>query len=480
MPASTSVRLEHVGTFAVQPVRCETSGLEMTPFLVDVIQALLTMESKTNATSLWVLRVLACTVQRLALMICEDRWQAAGSLNPPASNVPGPKEEAQPFAATAVSAFFGGELRSWKLPRRRDGFFLQDLGMCLDEDAEESDEEPSQTRCNANGRYHHERCIASSVIMWARNFLQSSVPVSRHLAHVATIHGLTVLSTRVKELLPNVHNVWQHITPSFSDGVGLATLADSCILLKHMARLSGDFIQRRFLNECWPGIWKRLSSAVPVQNCSKFSPELKMQRAALDAIVFLSGDSSLVRGVSQPLVILAIKYAGPSTAESLRCLAWSLLERMATMDPDLLWIYIQALEQPRESFDLNWQGQMLDLAAAGWLAEDVARLKEMVDLEDSQPWQPRVALGVGGCLWSAELASTHEDPEKVEDVFVLRSIWSSTSLMIAACRCFYISKAELTFLEVLTRVGRWFKLQTAAENDRQLSQSQDREPAATT
>ena len=191
-------------------------GLEMTPFLVDVVHALLTMESRLDERPLWVLRVLASTVQRLALVISTKRVEAAGPGTPIG---PSPQTEEQLDvqrlpAATAVAAFFSGGMLSWKLPRRRDGFLLNDLGLRLDEDAEDSEEaEQSQGHSKANGRYSQERRVASSVVMWARHFLQSSAAVPRHLAHVSVIHGLTVLSTRVKDLLPHVHSVWQHMEP---------------------------------------------------------------------------------------------------------------------------------------------------------------------------------------------------------------------------------------------------------------------------
>eukprot|EP00811_Abedinium_folium_P000642 NODE_10589_length_1341_cov_8.222405.p1 GENE.NODE_10589_length_1341_cov_8.222405~~NODE_10589_length_1341_cov_8.222405.p1 ORF type:complete len:319 (-),score=100.81 NODE_10589_length_1341_cov_8.222405:179-1135(-) len=40
----------------------------------------------------------------------------------------------------------------------------------------------------------------------------------------------------------------------------LAAQADACVLLKHLARLSGDFVQQRFARDCWPGLWTRLKT----------------------------------------------------------------------------------------------------------------------------------------------------------------------------------------------------------------------------
>ena len=393
-------------------------GLEMMPFLVDMVHAVLTMASKADEKSVWVLRILACTVQRLACIICERRLESKGSGLQLDDAVPlqvSLNDGSQvPSSAMAVSAFFSGKLMGWKPPRRRDGFFLHDLGLCLDEDSEETGEsemeessrastaakgfEGSGNASTGGGRYDQERRVASSVVMWARNFLQFPDAGPRHLAHVAVIHGLTVLSTRVKDLLPHVHSVWQHMTPSFSDGAAMAALADSCVLLKHMARLSGDFIKRRFFSDCWPGIWQRLKATDVVQGSCTWSSAMKMQWAALDAIVFLAGDSSLVRGISEQLIALGIKFANPLVAGRLRSLSWSLLQQMAKVDADLLWMYVQALESPDSQ---PWSATFLlaEVAPAGLQAEDLTRLKGMVESEDSQPWCPRVALGVGGDLW---------------------------------------------------------------------------------
>ena len=79
-----------------------------------------------------------------------------------------------------------------------------------------------------------------------------------------------------------------------------------------------------------------------------------MQWAALDAIVFLSGDSSLVRGISQELIALALKFLGPNAAKTLRELAWTLLEQMVKVDPDLFWMYVPG-------FSLNFLGSRLSL-----------------------------------------------------------------------------------------------------------------------
>ena len=71
-------------------------------------------------------------------------------------------------------------------------------------------------------------------------------------------------------------------------------------------------------------------------------------------------------------------------------------------------MYVKALEPSRCGHCLDWHGSLLleEVAGEDLLPEDRVRLKDMVDCEDSQPCCPRVALGVGGGLWSAALVRT--------------------------------------------------------------------------
>ena len=336
----------------------------MTPFMTDVVHMLLSGPPRP-----WMLRVLAGTAQRLALLICQGRRPGA----PPAG-----VERDRRSRASAVAAFLGGSWQTWKAPRRRDGFLRGDLGLLLDEDAEAE-------------VYVEERRIASSIVMWCRHQLQAPHAVSRHLAHVAVVHGLTVLSTRVKELLPHVHDTWQQLAPSFQDAP-LSALADGCVLLRHVARLSGDFIQRRF-RDVWGCLWRRLRE-LPADSPPR-SPEQRFQLKALETLGFLAGDSALVRGISKELMALALKYLA-APGERLRATARRLAERMVRVEPDVAWIC---------------------LSGACELPEDEKKhLEDMLSVEDRQPWRPRVGLGPGGELWASFLQGPKHFEREESDV----------------------------------------------------------------
>ena len=323
----------------------------MTPFLTDVVHMLLSGPPRP-----WILRVLAGTAQRLALLICQRRQP----LGPYARLARDRRSQ-----ASAVAAFLAGGWQTWKAPRRRDGFLRDDLGRLLDEDAE------TET-------YAEQRRIASSIVMWCRHHLQASNATSRHLAHVAVVHGLTVLSTRLKDLLPHVHDTWQQLAPSFQDAP-LSALADGCVLLRHVARLSGDFIQRRF-RDVWSSLWRRLRD-LPAETDQR-SPEQRFQLAALETLTFLAQDSALVRGISKELMCLALKFLA-APGEKLRTLARSLAQCMVRVEPDVAWICLSgACELPED---------------------ERQRLQDMLSVEDRQPWRPRVGLGAGGELWASFL-----------------------------------------------------------------------------
>ena len=344
----------------------------------------------------WILRCLAGIVQRLALVVCENRLKRSRSKSQELSA--GRDQQSQ---SSAVASFLTGGRQTWKPPQRRDGFLLDDLGRFLDEDGCQ----PEEDQINAS-EPSLQRRIASSIVMWTRHDLQSSSPMSRHLAHVAIVHGLTVLSTRVKDLLPHVHDIWQQLVPSFSQDVSVAAQADACVLLKHVARLSGDFIRRRFVEDCWDGLWLRLRRASPVmQNASVSSPssELKLQSAAVDVLAFLSGDSSLVQTISKQLLAIAMKFLGRGVAHKLRGLAWVLAEQMVIVDPDLAWLFVQVQDAGPGS---DWSGVLLleEVGATALSEEDQARFRSLVLREDEKLWCPRVGLGAGGELWRSFMA----------------------------------------------------------------------------
>ncbi|CAJ1430038.1 unnamed protein product [Effrenium voratum] len=120
------------------------ASLEMTPFLTDVVHMLLM--TRRDSQPAWVLRVLACMVQRMAMVICESRqgtFHAQGG----ASGTPSTrKAQDRRSESSAVAGFLSGCV-AWELPHaRRDGFFLDDLGRLLDEDPDPEGKEDREAR----------------------------------------------------------------------------------------------------------------------------------------------------------------------------------------------------------------------------------------------------------------------------------------------------------------------------------------------
>ena len=388
-------------------------GLDMVPFLSDVVHTLLHALPQAHglrelgpSTPEWVLRVLASIARQLARLICEQRLRERPALGEAAEAALGEGANAAP---SAFAGFLLGARREWRATPRLDGFFLTDLGLYLNEDPEPPEDPEESLGAGARpSMYARERAIATSILMWSRHFLQAPSLTSRHLAHVAGMHALTVLSTRVKELLPRVHDLWPSVVPSFSDQAPLAVQADAYVLLKHMSRLSGDFVRQRFVTDCWPGMWARLKSLPPAQECAAdaWSPKLKAQLAALDALAFLSGDTALVQGVTEELLVVALKFAASGTAECLRRRAWALLEPLAGADSDLLRLYVGAVTRRAElpgGVPHSPSGADLPLLAeasvGAMAAGDCQRLAELAESAASGQ-HPRVPLSFTGELWS--------------------------------------------------------------------------------
>mmetsp|Transcript_12113 Transcript_12113/g.33319 ORF Transcript_12113/g.33319 Transcript_12113/m.33319 type:complete len:232 (-) Transcript_12113:21-716(-) len=228
---------------------------------------------------------------------------------------------------------------------------------------------------------------------------------------------MTVLSTRVRDLLPRVHDVWANVVPSFAAGAPLAVQADACVLLKHMARLSGDFVRQRFGTDCWPGLWTQLRDLTPVVSAeaAAWSPKLKAQFAALDALAFLAGDPVVVGGVTEELVVVGLKFCAANVAERVCERSWALLVALARSDPDLLWLYVQGMRHegkvllPQETggsspstvVPLKVDLPLLSQAGVGAMEYDrYEKLGRLLEHEDLV-LLPRVALSWSGQLWCA-------------------------------------------------------------------------------
>jgi len=417
-------------------------GLEMVPFLSDIVNTLLNSslhlpcaQESSAATPSWVLRVLASVVRQLAALICDSRVASQGkplapsdgTLLPPNATVNSLRPSSAASSSTPLTAFFLGSQQGWKSVRRQNGFFLSDLAYCFNEDPEQPEEPDGSTECKTTpSRYGRERCIATGIVMWARNHLQASAVSSRHLAHNIMFHAFTVLSTRVKELLPRIHDVWSALVPSFVAGAPLVVQADACTLLKHTARISGDFIRQRFATDCWPGIWARLrdSPVVERNEAAAWSPKLKAQFAALDVLAFLAGDSAMVQGITEELVVVGLKFVAVTAADRLRERAWVLLRVLAASDPDLLWLYLHGVRPqncprgepeafPMDAPNMTVRGTSAPLTSielpllaeagvASLCGEDFELLSKIIEDQDSV-MKPRIALAVGGELWSSFL-----------------------------------------------------------------------------
>eukprot|EP00929_Paragymnodinium_shiwhaense_P038170 TRINITY_DN20220_c0_g2_i1.p1 TRINITY_DN20220_c0_g2~~TRINITY_DN20220_c0_g2_i1.p1 ORF type:complete len:1299 (+),score=332.46 TRINITY_DN20220_c0_g2_i1:72-3968(+) len=433
MPASGQSAF---GLSAVLVAVVQHMDLQMLPLVTDVVHALLNADfdhkSTSKAAAPWVMQVLASIVQQLAQLICERRRRKAAVRDmQPTSSAAGRQgvedhlpasEAARPSMQTPSSlvAFLTGMNVAWRPMERSNGFIVSDLGACLDEDppAPEAPED-ALDYTKKPSLYDKERRLASSILLWARGHLQASAMQRRHLAHVAIVHSLTVLSTRTRDLLPRVHDVWASVAPSFCSTAPLAVQADACIFLKHVARLSGDFVRQRFLSDCWPGLWSLLQNATPVgeEDAKAWSPALKAQSAALDALAFIAGDAVLIATVTEQLTAIALKFMRAAVSRRLRGSAKTLMKRTVVADCDMVWCCCQSLGLLAVSVESASAAESTPAATMPCTVpsllqvglkmpfrkamsdEDLEFLRNLLDGE-AAAMRPRVQLGLGGQLWA--------------------------------------------------------------------------------
>ncbi|KAL8424604.1 hypothetical protein Efla_003720 [Eimeria flavescens] len=213
-----------------------------------------------------------------------------------------------PEEAEGPASFAGG---SEALATLRESALLacDEDGAALDalEAAEEARLAESLRSCR--GRFGDLRQQATQVLLRVRHHLRDPRPLAAAYAHLAVLRCLVVLSTRERELLPRIHEIWPSVVPSLHQEAPLRLVAcSSAGILKLLAATAGHFIRDRFAKDVAAALPGRLcllppSGAADSQGrseaykaelavlsalafCASVQPELFSSAAALEAALF--------------------------------------------------------------------------------------------------------------------------------------------------------------------------------------------------
>lgn len=230
------------------------------------------------------------------------------------------------FNASPLLTFFRSGAWETKKPRY-DGFLLTDLRVFNEDPTPREEEDDNRmTPLRDSSRYGEQRALARQVLNRVRYHLADTADVHvRHLAHVCVHHSMIILSTRIDDLLPAIHAVWEclldSLSPTTSERIRLATLH----VLRVLFRFSGEFLHGR------------LKDLLPSPLLSSGGTPM-WRGKVLDLLSFWAQDDEFL---SQKIIPHVLRYAAGELAVSEnRVRAEGLLEFIGPRNPGMLFAVI--------------------------------------------------------------------------------------------------------------------------------------------
>jgi len=293
------------------------------PFLKDIVSLLLRLRV-THKTTPWVIRSLAHVVGRLAGEILDSRSSNAHFIKEPIENREEESTSSDTTCCSPLLTFFTSGAWETKRPRV-DGFVLTDLSVFNEDPAPREEQEEDQANVlnppRDSSRYGEQRALARGIIDRARYHLADTTDVHvRHLAHVCVHHAMIILSTRIDDLLPAIHAVWESLlnslSPRTSERIRVATLQ----VLRVISRFSGEFLHGRMEN------------VLPAPLLSGGSPSWRGK--ILDVLHFWAQDDEFL---SQKMIPHVLRYAaGELNVAENKTRAEQVLECVGAHNPGML------------------------------------------------------------------------------------------------------------------------------------------------
>eukprot|EP00917_Polyrhabdina_sp_WS-2016_P001798 GHVP01003733.1.p1 GENE.GHVP01003733.1~~GHVP01003733.1.p1 ORF type:complete len:1240 (-),score=217.12 GHVP01003733.1:43-3762(-) len=177
-------------------------------------------------------------------------------------------------------------------------------------------------------RFDAHRKQANCIISLAKDSLLEDNPKKRFLAETAVYHSLVVLSTRKKELLPRIHDVWEVLGRSDLDHPG------SLRIISTATKYAPEFTANKLHRKIFEKLYLKAQSIeidVPPRNNSSFrySPAWHVLCPLLELLSFFAGYRCLAKPISSELAFVGLKFSQSYYPEEIRKVAKILLSSLS-------------------------------------------------------------------------------------------------------------------------------------------------------
>ncbi|ORX54973.1 hypothetical protein DM01DRAFT_1335265 [Hesseltinella vesiculosa] len=184
-----------------------------------------------------------------------------------------------------------------------------------------------------------------TILTHAIHFLSSPSPALRAKMIQLVVDGVRVLAHRTDKLNVLVNDLWPILLHRLDDSVPYVTFY-AVMLIQAFAKVSGDFIESRFMKDVWPRFQRYLQQGQQAGmslNYSTYSYPHRLQRCVLETLIlvvqFMQPKQPVVADMARASEWLLSDQVHPDL-QSLTCQLYTSLYAIC---PDTLWFVVFAM-----------------------------------------------------------------------------------------------------------------------------------------
>ncbi|PFH38506.1 hypothetical protein BESB_008480 [Besnoitia besnoiti] len=187
------------------------------------------------------------------------------------------------------------------------------------------------------GEYGSLRLHATRILMRVRLLLHTDPrPAAAVYIHLTMLRCIYVLTTRKRELLPRIHELWPSLLPSLRAAAPLSVLVTTLAIVTLMATSAGSFVRERFASDVLPPLLHRLQShpqPAGERDEESRSDQFKFEYAWLSLLLVLAAptpsfSTSFLASVLGEILFSSCFCLHRSAAPALQAQAQKLLHRL--------------------------------------------------------------------------------------------------------------------------------------------------------